>query len=94
MKKITCILLVLAMAAGVCAKKKSSALKSNDVVLTSTMDSVSYAVGVSVGVDVKKQLLERFLDNKQNSKVVAEAFLKDIRGDSVILTKRKEDTIT
>lgn len=94
MKKITCILLVLAMAAGVCAKKKSSAAKGNDVVLTSTMDSVSYAVGVSVGVDVKKQLLERFLDNKQNNKVVAEAFLKAISGDSVIFSKRQADSIS
>ena len=86
-------MLVLALAAGVSAKKKGVDAKKNDVVLLSTLDSVNYAVGISVGYDVRRQVLDRHLGDKKNAKLVADGFAKSISGDSTIFTKRQADSI-
>ena len=94
-KYLIAIMALLTIASGASAKKSKKSQKetNTDITLTNTIDSVSYAIGVSVGTDIKRQL-KMFLDDKQNNEMVATAFKKMINGDSVKFTKTQADSIS
>lgn len=96
MKKGFLLFLALAtLSSAVFARKKS---KKTDkakscVSLVTSLDSVSYAIGASIGLDVKRQLVH-FLNDKQNNDILVTAFRTAVMGDSTFFNKREADSIS
>ncbi|HOH74776.1 MAG TPA: FKBP-type peptidyl-prolyl cis-trans isomerase [Paludibacteraceae bacterium] len=77
--------LVLSSCAIFAPKNKTKVEQKPALVLTNTIDSVSYAIGVNVGTVFKQQMLQ-FPGGDYDVTILAEAFSVALKGDTTLLS--------
>lgn len=70
----------------------SSPKKVKKVKMKNETDSVSYAIGIAIGKDMRKQIIKA-MDNKENMKLLLEGLNATIQGDTAAIPFAKADTI-
>ena len=91
MKKLTLFLATAFMATSLCMAA-GSAKKPKKVKLKTEIDSVSYAIGVTIGKDVRAQL-DKFMDKKENLKLIIKGMQTAIKGDTTAIPHAAADSI-
>ncbi len=91
MKKLT-LFLATALLATSFSMAASSPKKPKKVKMKTEIDTVSYALGVAIGKDVRKQL-DKFMDNKENMKLLIKGLNTAIKGDTTALPHAMSDSL-
>lgn len=66
--------------------------KPKKVKMKNQTDTISYAIGVAVGRDLRKQLIQT-MDNKQNAKLLLDGLTSAINGDTTCIPPAMADTL-
>lgn len=70
----------------------ASPKKVKKVKMKNEIDSVSYAIGIAIGKDMRKQITKA-MDSKENIKLVLEGLNATIKGDTAAIPFAKADSI-
>lgn len=70
----------------------SAPKKVKKVKMKNETDSVSYAIGIAIGKDMRKQIIKA-MDNKENMKLLLAGLNATIQGDTAAIPFAKADTI-
>ena len=91
MKKLT-LFLATAFLATSFTMAAGSEKKPKTVKMKTEIDTVSYALGVAIGKDVRKQL-DKFMDNQENMKLLIKGLNTAITGDTTALPHATADSL-